>query len=134
MSQPEVKALPSFAELNKVDPTQERYFRCSVAAHANESPWIHVHDTRHTPLNFHKDQEVILPEWAIEILKTTRIRQMVARFAPFQKSVPYFPEIKRRYIPEVIEEVTYKDYVAFRDGEALKPLPGANDQGANNIQ
>jgi hypothetical protein len=142
MSQPEQKtgtiALKDdhniYTDTNRPDVTRERYFRCTVATHPNEGSWIYVNDGIHTALNFHRDQEVILPEWAIEGLRNTKIRQMVARFAPFQKTVPYFPQITRRYIPEVIEEVSYKDFVAFRDADALKPLPGANDQGANNVQ
>jgi hypothetical protein len=117
------------------DPRKDRYYRCIVSADPSEGSWIFVSDTCHTPLRFHKDQEVILPEWAIEILRTTKIRQMVAKFAPFQKSVPYFPRITRRYIPEVLEEVSYAEYASFRDEESVKPLPGQGDgSGAMEVR
>lgn len=115
------------------NPRMDRYYRCVVSADPGEGAWIFVSDTCHTPIRFHKDQEVILPEWAIEILRATKIRQMVAKFMPFQKSVPYFPRITRRFIPEVLEEVSYDEYAKFRDNESAKPLPGISD-GASDVR
>jgi len=121
-----------YTDLKRPDQSQERYFRCTVSTHPDESAWVYVNDTIHPALHFHRDQEIILPEWAIEALKDTKIRQMIARFAPFQRSIPYFPRITRRYIPEVIEEVSYQDYAKFRDEQAHRTLPGPSE-GANSI-
>ena len=132
MGQPETNPKPVpetkiYADKERPDVTKERYFRCSVTTHPDEGAWIYLHDTIHTPIRFHRDYEIILPEWAVNALRNTTIRQMVARFAPFQKSVPYVPKITKRFHPEVLEEVTYADYVAFRDNDAAKPLPTSGD-------
>lgn len=116
-----------YTDENRPNVRKERYFRCNVITHPDESAWIFVSDTIHTPIRFHRDFEVILPEWAVEILKGAKFTQMVARFAPFQKSVPYFPKKTQRFMPQVIEEVSYDDYVKFRDGQEQKPLPSAEE-------
>jgi len=130
---PTVPEKHSYNDEKRPDVKVERYFRCTVAAHPDEPNWIFVCDTAHTPLRFHKDVELILPEWAINGLKAAKFTQMVAQFAPFQKSVPYVPKRTVRFMPDVQEEVTYDEYVKWRDSESQKPLPKPGESSTANI-
>lgn len=119
-----------YDDLHKPDVKKERYFRCTVNTHPDESAWIYGSDTVHTPLRFHRDVEVILPEWALEVLRAAKFTQHLSKFGPFQKTVPTYPRHTRRFMPDVKEEVTYNEYVAWRDNDAKNRLPEPSD-GAN---